>query len=100
MLTLGVRGHDFGKAPVAELAGKIAAKKFTCLQLALAKALTDFDYGLGKLNPGLARRINRAFAAQNIEIAVLGCYINPIHPDLRQREDELARFEEPSAVCG
>jgi L-ribulose-5-phosphate 3-epimerase len=94
MLTFGVRGHDFGKAPVAELARKIAAQNFTCLQLALTKALTDLDCGSGRLNPGLARYISRTFAAQSIEIAVLGCYINPIHPDPGQRAAGLARFQE------
>jgi L-ribulose-5-phosphate 3-epimerase len=94
MLTFGVRGHDFGKAPVAELARKIAAQNFTCLQLALTKALTDLDCGSGRLNPGLARYISRTFAAQSIEIAVLGCYINPVHPDPGQRAAGLARFQE------
>jgi L-ribulose-5-phosphate 3-epimerase len=94
MLTFGVRGHDFGKAPVAELADKIAAKNFTCLQLALGKALTEPDCSLGRLNPSLAKQIGRAFAAQNIDIAVLGCYINPVHPDPQQRAAGLAYFRE------
>jgi L-ribulose-5-phosphate 3-epimerase len=94
MLTFGVRGHDFGKAPVAELAGKIAAKKFTSLQLALSKALSEPDCSPGQLNPALAKHIGRVFATHNIEIAVVGCYINPVHPDPLQRAKELAHFQE------
>jgi L-ribulose-5-phosphate 3-epimerase len=94
MLTFGVRGHDFGKAPAAELARKIAAKNFTCLQLALSKALSEPDCSPGQLNPALAKHIARAFAAQNIDIAVLGSYINPVHPDPGQRAAGLGRFEE------
>ena len=94
MLTFGVRGHDFGKHTVEELAAKIGEKKFTCLQLALAKAIAGIDSGLGRLNPGLARYIATAFAKYNINIAVLGCYVNLIHPDPAERRKGLERFKE------
>ncbi|HYH01676.1 MAG TPA: sugar phosphate isomerase/epimerase, partial [Bacillota bacterium] len=91
MLTFGVRGHDFGKFNAEELADKIAAKNFTCLQLALAKAIADIDSGLGRLNPGLAHYIGTTFAKRNINIAVLGCYVNLIHPNPAERRKGLNR---------
>jgi L-ribulose-5-phosphate 3-epimerase len=94
MLHFGVRGHDFGRQPTHALAAAIAERGFTCLQLALAKALSDVDSATGKLSVALGRRIGQAFAARGVEIAVLGCYINPLHPDPATREAGMARFLE------
>jgi sugar phosphate isomerase/epimerase len=46
------------------------------------------------MDTAAANRIAGAFAAKGIAIAVLGCYINPIHPDPDAREKQLRRFEE------
>jgi L-ribulose-5-phosphate 3-epimerase len=90
----GFRAHDFGKLPVEELAKKISEKGFKCIQLALAKAISNIDAGPGKLNPGLANYIRETFNNHGILIAVLGCYINPIHPDKDERKKQLSRFKE------
>ncbi|HOP73704.1 MAG TPA: sugar phosphate isomerase/epimerase family protein [Bacillota bacterium] len=93
-MRLGVRAHDFGKLPVEELAAAIAAKGFTSIQLALAKAIPNIDTSLGRLSPGLANYIGETFHKHGIHIAVLGCYINPVHPDPDERRKVLARFKE------
>lgn len=93
-MILGVRAHDFGKTSVAELANRIAAKGFTSVQLPLSKAIEGIDTSLGRLNPGLAGYIRDIFAEHNLKIAVLGCYINPVHPDPAIRRNELERFKE------
>jgi len=93
-MRLGVRAHDFGKLPVEDLAAVIAAKGFTSIQLALAKAIPNIDSSLGKLSPGLANYIGETFRKHGIHIAVLGCYINPVHPDRDERRKVLARFKE------
>jgi L-ribulose-5-phosphate 3-epimerase len=99
MLTFGVRGHDLGKSSPEELAQKIASKNFTCLQLALAKAISGIDCGPGRLNPGLAHYIGNAFRERHIQIAVLGCYVNLTHPDPAEREKGLAHFREHLRFC-
>ena len=98
-MRLGVRAHDFGKLPVQELAKKISARGFTSIQLALSKAIKGIDTNHGKLNPGLAYFIKETFSKYNIQIAVLGCYINPIHPDPELRKELLARFKEHLRFC-
>ena len=94
MLQFGLRAHDFGRFPAAILAGKIAAYAPASVQLALAKALPDISEAPGFLNPDFARRVRDAFSRHDIAIAVLGCYINPVHPDPEIRETQLRRFEE------
>lgn len=93
-MLIGVRAHDFGKSAVEDLAQTISAKGFTSIQLALSKAVQGIDTNYNRLNPGLAHYIGNAFARKDIQIAVLGCYINPIHPDPESRRQSLERFKE------
>lgn len=93
-MRLGARAHDFGKLPPDELASRIAAKGFTCTQLALNKAIHGLDLLPGDLNPGLAFDIGRAFQSHGVQIAVLGCYINPLFPDHAKRIELLGWFKE------
>jgi L-ribulose-5-phosphate 3-epimerase len=46
------------------------------------------------LNPGLAWHVGQAFQRHGVQIAVLGCYINPIHPDPQKRAELLGLFKE------
>jgi sugar phosphate isomerase/epimerase len=89
-----VLSHIYGKQPVADLAARVAAGGFTGVQLALAKAISDIDTSTGKLSPGMGNYIAEQFQRQGVRIAVLGCYINPVHPDREVRKQEIARFKE------
>ena len=91
---LGVRAHDFGRLPADELAAKIASKGLVCTQLALTKAIAGLDLQPGMLNPGLAFDIGQAFLCHRVQIAGLGCSINPLHPDPATREKLLGWFKE------
>ncbi|MCK6560873.1 sugar phosphate isomerase/epimerase [bacterium] len=93
-IRIGVRAHDFGCLPAGELAAKIAAQNLVCAQLALGKAIAGLNLKPGILNPGLAFEIGRAFRQQGVQIAVLGCYVNPIHPDPATRKALLGLFKE------
>ncbi len=93
-MNLGVRAHDFGKLEIEELAKKISEKKFKCIQLALHKAVAGLDTTPGYLNPGLANTIRLTLDKYGIYPSVLGCYINPIHPDKKEREKAIYRFKE------
>lgn len=93
-MNLGVRAHDFGKNDVQVLAGKISEKGFKSIQLALNKAIAGLDNLDGILSPGLATYIRDTFNKDNINIAVLGCYMNPIHPDKEERKKGINRFKE------
>ena len=93
-IRIGVRAHDFGRLSAGELAAKIAAKNLYCVQLALGKAIAGLDLKPGLLNPGLAFEIGGAFQKHGVQIAVLGCYVNPIHPDPATRKSLLGLFKE------
>jgi sugar phosphate isomerase/epimerase len=91
---LGGRAHDFGKLEIKELAAKVSKQGYSCIQLALTKAIDGIDFSLGKLSPGMANYVKDSFWKENVRISVLGCYINPIHPDVIERKKHLDRFKE------
>ena len=91
---IGVRAHDIGRLPADELAARIAAQGFFGVQLALNKAIAGLNLQPGDLHAELARDIAWAFARHNLGIEVLGCYINPIHPDLKTRSALLGFFKD------
>ena len=93
-LQIGLRAHDYGqKVSIEELAKILDEYKPASVQLALAKSLAD-PPKQGALSAGFARRVRRVLEERNIAIAVLGCYINPIHPDTSVRDRQLKSFEE------
>lgn len=93
-MAFGTLAHTVGKRPLQELTRVLGFYDIDFVQLALSKAIEDIDTGLGKLSPGLASHIAEQFAKQGIRIGVLGCYINPVHPDPAQRRHEIDRFKE------
>ncbi len=93
-IRIGVRAHDFGCLPAGDLAAKIASNNMVCAQLALGKAIAGLTVKPGMLNPGLACEIGDAFHKHGVQISVLGCYVNPIHPDPAIRKSLLGLFKE------
>ncbi len=94
MIRIGARAHDFGTLSSDELSATMAGHGLSCAQLALNKAISGLNLKRGDLNPGLAWAIGQAFQRNNVQIAVLGCYINPIHPDEGPRSELLGFFKD------
>ncbi len=91
---IGILAHSYGKLPYEELAKIIGSNGFSCIQLALAKAFSDVDSGLGKLSPGFACTIRDTLQRNGVRIASLGCYIDTIQHDQTKRRAEIDRFKE------
>ena len=93
-MQIGLRAHDFGtNLGIDELGDVLREFRPASIQLALAKSLSDTPRP-GGLSPGYARRVRTSLEAKGISVAVLGCYINPVHPDADAREKQLYRFQE------
>ncbi len=91
---IGARAHDFGRLPIVELAPRIAAAGFGHIQLALGKALSDFEYTYGILSNGLARSIEKELARNQLRPSVIGCYINPVEEDPEALQMNINVFKE------
>jgi len=91
---IGIRAHDIEAENLQQLAAQVAAKGLSAIQLALAKSISTFSTSTGTLSPGYGQYVKSIFQQQDVHIAVLGCYINMIHPDLLERQQQLERFKE------
>jgi len=91
---LGIRAHDLGCYSADEVARKVAEKGLVRVQLALGKAIQGVEMKPGVIDSGMAAEIGEAFAWHGVGIEVLGCYINPIHPETQARTMLLGLFKE------
>lgn len=87
-MQIGIRLHDVEKGTIEERAGIARGQGFSCAHIALSK-LCDYRMTPEELTPGWAMYIRKVFAAQDLDIAVLGCYLNLATPD----PEELARTQ-------
>ncbi len=93
MLELGFRTHDFGrKFRDAQDIGKTARsfRENSCLHFAPYKVLDDAPK---PMTVEWAEGIRKDLEENTVRVAILGCYINPVHPDPEKLESELAKFE-------
>jgi sugar phosphate isomerase/epimerase len=94
MLNITIRGHDLsGVKSLKELAAQTKTQGVHNLQLALGMSFPDMPSGAANLNPGMGSAINRELAKADVQVGILSCYINMIHPDLEIREQLLQKFE-------
>ncbi|WP_017472480.1 sugar phosphate isomerase/epimerase family protein [Amphibacillus jilinensis] len=92
-MNVGIRAHDVENKDISDLAQKLNQKEINSIQLALKKSVKEWKISTASLNTGLAKYIANVFHEKKINIAVLGCYINMIDPDLEQREQALGYFK-------
>lgn len=92
-LNLGIRAHDLDPRSLEDLIQKIHHHHFSCIQLAVKKCFPESVPDFQSMSPGLARYYGTAFAKEQINIAVLGCYVNLVATDPAVRKKALADFK-------
>lgn len=95
MIQFGMRAHDFcppGK--MVDLFSGLHHAGIRHIQLALEKSVSDYDFTYGHYSAGFAHFISQKLKENDLHVAVLGCYINPVNPDEIQRMSEIKRFIE------
>lgn len=80
-MQLGIRLHDTKKLCFEERIADVSQLGFKCGHLALAKVIDEFPTTDEALTPGLAMYLKNVFAKNNVDIAVLGCYLNLANPN-------------------
>ena len=89
-MKIGVRAHDYGRHGVADYAALLKKEGYEAVQLAIPKAFTGIE-GYGDITEELCEQIREEFAKQEIEIAVLGCYMDLGNPDAEVRAHRRCR---------
>lgn len=80
-MNIGIRLHDTAPGSFEDRMAKVKADGFNCGHLALYKMLNEFPCDNSALTPGYAMWIRSIFEKNQIDCAVLGCYLNLAHPD-------------------
>lgn len=93
-MRLGVRGHDVVHHNFEELVEKTNEKNLKSIHLALKKIKTGFQITDGSMTPGMAKYFKNIFNKFNIDVSILGCYINLANPDDDELNELLKKFKE------
>lgn len=91
-MQIGIRLHDTKSGTLEERLDIAKEQGFSCVHLALSKVLPE-QAGPGSLTPGYAMYIRRLFQERQLDIAVLGCYLNLAHPDREGMKNILRAYE-------
>ena len=97
-MQIGIRLHDVNAKEPDELqtlearAAKARVEGFSCVHLALAKCIKGVTFDGAALTEGLAAYVRRVFRQSELDVAVLGCYLNLAHPDEGQIREFQSRY--------
>lgn len=97
-MQIGIRLHDINTAlPPEEQTMERRAEKareqgFSCVHLAFSKVIKGVTFDDCALTEGLAAYARRVFAQNQLDVAVLGCYLNLAHPDPDRLRDIQSRY--------
>lgn len=97
-MNIGIRLHDTRPGTLRERLSFAAEQGFSCVQLAMSKAVPDFrmDDAPRLLTEELAAEVKEELERAGMECAVLGCYLKLAHQDeeeaLRVRKIYLAHL--------
>lgn len=83
-MQLGIRLHDTVDLPLEERLANVHKQGFKCGHLALKKVISEYSVENDALTPGFAMYLKKQFAKNDLDIAVLGCYLNLANPDKEQ----------------
>lgn len=80
-MQIGIRLHDAAKLPLEERLKEVKKQGFSCVHLALSKVLDKPLAEAEALTPGYAMYLRHLFEKNELDIAVLGCYLNLANPN-------------------
>lgn len=95
---IGIRLHDVNANGTEEqrtLEARAATARqegFACVHLALTKCVPDVTMDNAALTEGLAAHIRRVFRLHDLDVVLLGCYLNLAHPDTEKVRQFQSRY--------
>jgi len=92
-MQFGIRLHDAVQAPIEERLKIVKEQGFTCAHVALSKVISENSVAPQALTPGYAMYLRRLFEKNELDCAVLGCYLNLANPDETQLKDIQEKYK-------
>lgn len=80
-MQVGIRLHDVEKGTIEHRAHVAHEQGFKCAHIALSKLIDGYKMTTPELTPGYAMYLRKVFAREDVDLAVLGCYLNLATPD-------------------
>lgn len=102
-MQLGIRLHDVKKATIEERVQIAKEQGFACAHVALSKLISEYPTDDGALTPGFACHLKSAFQKNDMDMAVLGCYLNLANPNeekLRAIQNRYYAHLRFASLCG
>jgi len=96
-MNLGIRLHDVPGSTLEARAQSALAEGFTCVHLALSKAVSPMLMDPAAATPGLAAAVTRSL--HGLDVAVLGCYLNLAHPDEEEYRHMVDQYTAHLKLC-
>jgi len=93
-MRIGIRGHDIGHYKLDKIAQIMSEKNLKSIQFVMKKIIKEFEVTKGSMTPGMAEHINRTLKKYDINISILGCYINLANPNDSELNELLDTFKE------
>ena len=91
-MRIGIRAHDVKYAPLEELIPNIHNMGFHCMHIALAKSIKEFKPEIETMTPGLAMYMKEICRKNDVDVAVLGCYLNLCNPNPEQHKKIVEKY--------
>ena len=99
MPRIGYRAHDFGSFDSASALGeRIESIRPSFIQLALKKVIPSCR-PWQEWDEEYISSIVSALSRHGVSVAMIGCYINPVHPVKEVRDMEVKRFEKSLSLA-
>lgn len=80
-MQIGIRLHDTVQLPLEQRLPVVHELGFQCAHVALGKVIKENSVANSALTPGYAMYLKKLFAKNDLDIAVLGCYLNLANPN-------------------
>lgn len=90
-MKVGLRAHDYGRRTPADIISTVSKDGFEGIQLAFPKAIEGIN-SHEEVTEELAQEVRELCIKHNIEITVLGCYVEPSLLDEEERNIHVQRF--------
>ena len=103
-MKLMVRAHDLGVKGADKISGRLAELGLDGVQLVVYKSIDGITYTPGALTADMAAEISSKIKENRKDIALIGAYFNPVHPNTAKIENGVAVFKDylslaPSLGC-
>lgn len=93
-MKLMARAHDLGVKGAENVNNEVVSLGLDGVQLVAYKSIDGVSYCPGQLTKEKAREIGAQIRKNGKEIALIGAYFNPVHPNTAKIENGIAVFED------